>query len=166
LGGHVRGAFTGAAKKRVGKFLAAHGGTLLIDEIGEIDLPVQAKLFRALETRTITSVGCNEEQPADVRVMAATHRNLRSLADDGRFREDLYYRLHVVHIELPPRRQRPEDIPLLVDAFLRQLNDEHGWSVREVSPGAMDTRNTTAGRETSASCATSWKESCCCRGRK
>jgi two-component system, NtrC family, response regulator AtoC len=138
LFGHARGAFTGATEKRVGKFKAAHHGTLLIDEIGEMGLPVQAKLLRALETRTITPVGCNDEQPVDVRVVAATHRNLRALVAEGKFREDLYYRLHVVHIDLPPLRQRRDDIPLLVAAFLHQLNQEHNRKVREVSPDAMD----------------------------
>src|SRR5581483_2593125 len=138
LFGHARGAFTGATDKRIGKFMAANKGTLLIDEIGEMELPVQAKLLRALETRSISPVGANDEQPVDVRVVAATHRNLRSLADEGKFREDLYYRLHVVRIDLPPVRQRREDVPLLVATFLQQLNKEHGRNVQEVSLDAMD----------------------------
>jgi DNA-binding NtrC family response regulator len=138
LFGHAKGAFTGATDKRIGKFMAANKGTLLIDEIGEMDLPVQAKLLRALETRTISPIGANEEQAVDVRVVASTHRNLRSLADEGKFREDLYYRLHVVHIDLPPVRQRREDVPLLVATFLQQLNKEHGRNVQEVSLDAMD----------------------------
>ncbi len=138
LFGHARGAFTGATDKRIGKFMAANKGTLLIDEIGEMELPVQAKLLRALETRSISPIGANEEQPVDVRVVAATHRNLRSLADEGKFREDLYYRLHVVRIDLPPVRQRREDVPLLVATFLQQLNKEHGRNVQEVSLDAMD----------------------------
>jgi DNA-binding NtrC family response regulator len=138
LFGHAKGAFTGATENRIGKFMAAHRGTLLIDEIGEMDLPVQAKLLRALETRTINPIGSNGEQSVDVRVVAATHRNLRSLADQGKFREDLYYRLDVVQIELPPLRQRREDIPLLVATFLQQLNQEHGRNVQEVSLDAMD----------------------------
>jgi DNA-binding NtrC family response regulator len=138
LFGHAKGAFTGATDRRIGKFAAADRGTLLIDEIGEMDLPVQAKLLRALESHTITPVGTNEEQPVDVRVVTATHHNLYSLVDEGRFREDLYYRLHVVHIDLPPLRQRQEDVPLLVAAFLRLLNEEHGRDVRGVSPAALD----------------------------
>lgn len=138
LFGHVKGAFTGATDKRIGKFLAANRGTLLIDEIGEMELPVQAKLLRALETRTISPIGANEEQLVDVRVVTATHRNLRSLADEGKFREDLYYRLHVVQIDLPPLRQRREDVPLLVATFLQQLNKEHGRNVQEVRLDAMD----------------------------
>ena len=138
LFGHARGAFTGATEKRIGKFMAAHHGTLLIDEIGEMDLPVQAKLLRALEMRFITPVGSNEEQRVDVRVVAATHCNLRSLVEDGKFREDVYYRLNVVQIDLPPLRQRREDIPLLVDTFLQQLNRDLGRDVQEVAPDAMD----------------------------
>ena len=138
LFGHVRGAFTGATEKRIGKFKAAHRGTLLIDEVGEMDLSVQSKLLRTLETHTITPVGSNEEEPVDVRVVAATHCNLHSLAGAGKFRDDLYYRLHVLRIELAPLRQRREDIPLLVATFLKELNQEHGRNVQEVSPQAMD----------------------------
>ncbi len=138
LFGHSRGAFTGATEKRLGKFMFAHGGTLLIDEIGEMELPIQGKLLRALETRTISPVGSSEEQPIDVRVVAATHRNLRSLVESGKFREDLFYRLHVIHIDVPPLRQRSEDIPPLVNAFLRQLNQEHGRNVWKITPEAMN----------------------------
>jgi DNA-binding NtrC family response regulator len=138
LFGHARGAFTGATDKRIGKFMAANRGTLLIDEIGEMELPVQAKLLRSLETRTISPIGASEEQTVDVRVVAATHRNLRAFVDEGKFREDLYYRLHVVQIDLPPLRQRREDIPLLVATFLHQLNKEHGRNVLEVALDAMD----------------------------
>jgi transcriptional regulator with PAS, ATPase and Fis domain len=138
LFGHAKGDFTGATERRVGKFAAADRGTLLIDEIGEMELPVQAKLVRTLETHTISPVGSNDEQPVDVRVVAATHRNLRALVEAGRFREDLYYRLHVVHIDLPPLRQRRADIPLLVATFLQQFNRDHGRNVQEVSPAAMD----------------------------
>jgi DNA-binding NtrC family response regulator len=138
LFGHEKGAFTGATERRIGKFAAAHRGTLLIDEIGEMELPVQAKLVRALETRAISPVGSNNEQSVDVRVIAATHRNLRTLVADSRFREDLYYRLHVVVIEVSPLRERPEDIPLLVSAFLLQLNAEHGRTLQQVSPDTMD----------------------------
>ncbi|HEV3116544.1 MAG TPA: sigma-54 dependent transcriptional regulator [Gemmataceae bacterium] len=138
LFGHARGAFTGATERRIGKFAAADGGTLLIDEIGEMELPVQAKLVRTLETRMVSPVGSNEEQSVDVRVIAATHRNLRSLADEGRFREDLYFRLRVVQVNLPTLRQRRADIPLLVATFLQQLNQEHSRNVRGVSLDAMN----------------------------
>jgi two-component system, NtrC family, response regulator AtoC len=137
LFGHARGAFTGAVEKRLGQLPAANHGTLLIDEIGEMDLAIQAKLLRALETRAITPVGSNEEHVLDVRVLVATHRDLRALVAEGKFREDLYYRLHVVPIELPPLRDRPEDIPLLIAAFLPPLNKEHRRNVGEVSPEAM-----------------------------
>lgn len=138
LFGHAKGAFTGATDRRLGKFAAADRGTLLIDEIGEMALPVQAKLLRTLETRTINPVGSNDEQPVDVRVVAATHRDLRGMAESGTFREDLYYRLHVVHIHLPPLRQRRDDIPLLLSGFLDEFVREHGRDVREVTPAAMD----------------------------
>ena len=138
LFGHAKGAFTGATDRRLGKFAAADCGTLLIDEIGEMVLPVQAKLLRTLETRTINPVGSNDEQPVDVRVVAATHRDLRGMVETGTFREDLYYRLHVVHIHLPPLRQRRDDIPLLVSGFLDEFAREHGRDVREVTPAAMD----------------------------
>ena len=136
--GHAKGAFTGATDRRLGKFAAADRGTLLIDEIGEMALPVQAKLLRTLETRTINPVGSNDEQPVDVRVVAATHRDLRSMVETGTFRGDLYYRLHVVHIHLPPLRQRRDDIPLLVAGFLDEFAREHGRDVREVTPAAMN----------------------------
>jgi two-component system nitrogen regulation response regulator GlnG len=138
LFGHAKGAFTGATDRRLGKFAAADRGTLLIDEIGEMALPVQAKLLRTLETRAINPVGSNDEQPVDVRVVAATHRDLRGMVETGTFREDLYYRLHVVHIHLPPLRQRRDDIPLLVSGFLDEFAREHGRDVREVTPAAMD----------------------------
>jgi len=138
LFGHARGAFTGATEKHVGKFMAADRGTLLIDEIGEMELPVQAKLLRTLETRTITPIGSNEELPVDVRVVAATHRNLRSLANENKFRADLYYRLHVAVIDLPPLRQRRDDIPLLTATFLEQISQEHGRDEHYISPDAMD----------------------------
>jgi DNA-binding NtrC family response regulator len=137
LFGHVKGAFTGATDRRIGKFAAAHGGTLLVDEIGEMELPVQAKLLRTLETHTISPVGSNEDQRVDVRVVAATHHNLLALVKEGKFREDLYYRLNVIHIDLPPLRERLEDIPLLVAVFLQQLAKEHGRDMQQVSPAAM-----------------------------
>jgi two-component system, NtrC family, response regulator AtoC len=138
LFGHAKGAFTGATERRLGKFAAADRGTLLIDEIGEMELPVQAKLLRTLETHKVNPVGSNDEQTVDVRAVASTHRDLRSLVQKGTFREDLYYRLHLVHIDVPPLRQRREDIPLLVGTFLQQLNQEHGRKVEKVAPAAMD----------------------------
>ncbi len=119
--GHVRGAFTGAAYDREGRFAAADGGTLFIDEIGDCELSVQAKLLRVLETRRFTPVGGNTERKADVRVVAATSRNLRQKVAEGEFREDLYYRLNVISLRLPPLRERRDDIPLLIEAFLDEF---------------------------------------------
>lgn len=136
--GHAKGAFTGATEKHLGKFVAADHGTLLIDEIGEMTTPVQAKLLRVLETHAVTPVGSNSERAVDVRVLTATHRDLRCLADAGNFREDLFYRLHVVTIDLPPLRQRRCDIPSLVLTFLQEFNTEHGRRVAGISPAALD----------------------------
>jgi len=121
LFGHVKGAFTGADTNRVGRFEAAHGGTLFVDEIGDLGVPSQAKLLRVMENRLITPVGSNETKEVDVRVVFATNRNLERLVSEGRFREDLYYRINVVTISLPPVRERHEDIRLLVDHFLDEV---------------------------------------------
>jgi DNA-binding NtrC family response regulator len=122
LFGHVKGAFTDAAADRVGRFEAASGGTLFIDEIGDLKLQSQAKLLRVLETRVINRVGSNQDVAVDVRVIAATSRNLSALLTRGQFREDLYYRLNVVQIRLPDLRERQEDIPQLVEYFLDDLS--------------------------------------------
>lgn len=121
LFGHVAGAFTGANCEALGCFQAANGGTLFLDEIGELELPLQAKLLRVLQERVVTPVGSYAGRPIDVRVVAATNRNLLHEVRAGRFREDLYYRLHVVHLQTTPLHDRPEDIPELAAAFLRQL---------------------------------------------
>ncbi|MDI1446642.1 sigma 54-interacting transcriptional regulator [Polyangium sp. 6x1] len=128
LFGHRRGCFTGATENRVGRFEAAHGGTLFLDEIGELPLELQPKLLRALETRTITRLGENEPRRADVRIVAATNRSLAAEVDRGRFREDLYYRLAVVPVRMPPLRERLDDIPLLVRHF------EKEWQGRKDAP--------------------------------
>jgi transcriptional regulator with GAF, ATPase, and Fis domain len=117
LFGHVRGAFSGAVSDRRGVFEEAHGGTLFLDEIGEMPLSVQAKLLRAIETRSVRRVGGNTERPVDVRIVAATNRSLAQLANTGAFREDLYYRLAVVEVKLPPLRARADDIPILAQHF-------------------------------------------------
>jgi DNA-binding NtrC family response regulator len=118
LFGHVRGAFTGAAESRRGALEAADGGTLLLDEVGELDLELQPQLLRALEERQVKRVGASAYVPIDIRVIAATNRDLAQLAEEGRFRLDLFYRLNVVRIELPPLRERADDIPLLAQHFL------------------------------------------------
>jgi transcriptional regulator with PAS, ATPase and Fis domain len=121
LFGHVRGSFSGAVGDRKGVFEEAHGGTLFLDEIGEMPLSVQAKLLRAIETRSVRRVGGNSERPVDVRIIAATNRSLAACANQGTFREDLYYRLAVVEVKLPPLRARSEDIPLLASHFHARL---------------------------------------------
>ena len=137
LFGHAKGAFTGAAEKRIGKFLAADGGTLLVDEIAEMQLDLQSKLLRAIETRRIAPLGSNEELDLDVRIIASTHRGLQELIKQGKFREDLYYRLNVVNIKLPPLRERREDIPLLVRAFIEQIAEENQRPVCDITPEAL-----------------------------
>jgi len=124
LFGHERGAFTGASAARAGAFEEADGGTIFLDEIGELPLDLQPKLLRAIEHRQIRRVGSNLHKTVDVRLVAATHRDLRADVNDGRFRPDLYFRLAVVRINLPPLRERPEDIPLLVERIVDGLVDD------------------------------------------
>ncbi len=121
LFGHERGAFTGAVKKRDGRFRAAHGGTLLLDEVAEMSMPAQAKLLRVLQEGVIEPLGTNESVRVDVRVISATNRNLKERVNEGLFREDLYYRLNVLNIDIPPLRERKGDLPLLVQFFLKKL---------------------------------------------
>ncbi len=137
LFGHVRGAFTGATDKRMGRFEQADAGTLFIDEIGDFEIGLQAKLLRVLETLTLTPVGGHEDRKVDVRVLAATSRDLRKMVADGTFREDLFYRLNVVQIVLPPLRERTDDVPVLVEHFLREISESKKTSPRRVNPEVM-----------------------------
>ena len=137
LFGHEKGAFTGAISARQGRFEMAEGGTLFLDEIGDMSLPMQVKLLRVLQERTFERVGSNKPIAANVRVVAATHRNLEENIKDGSFREDLFYRLNVFPIEMPPLRERVEDIPLLVNELIRRIEHEKRGSVRLTSGAVM-----------------------------
>jgi transcriptional regulator with PAS, ATPase and Fis domain len=137
LFGHVRGAFTGAHRDHPGFFRSAHRGTVFLDELGEMPLELQAKLLRVLETRTVIPVGGREPVAVDVRIVAATHQSLRKAVADGRFRADLMYRLRVVPIFLPPLRQRPTDVGLLVEKLLEELDGLGGRHIARVSPAAL-----------------------------
>ena len=139
LFGHERGAFTGAADLRIGKFQQVDGGTLFLDEIGDMPLSAQAKMLRVLQDGSFERVGSNKTLRADVRVIAATNQNLDELVEEGLFRRDLYYRLKVFAIRLPPLRERLDDLPLLVDYFIRLFNEELGKSVRSLSAEALQT---------------------------
>ncbi|MFL6584754.1 MAG: sigma-54-dependent transcriptional regulator [Chthoniobacterales bacterium] len=139
LFGHERGAFTGAHERRIGRFEQANGGTIFLDEIGEIDPATQVKLLRVIsEERSFERVGGNQTLKADVRLIAATNKNLERLVADGKFRDDLYFRLNVVHITMPPLRERKEDIPLLVNNFLRHFCKENEKPLLEITAEAMN----------------------------
>jgi two-component system response regulator AtoC len=137
LFGHERGAFTGATEKRIGRFEQADGGTLFLDEVGEIDASTQVKLLRVLGERTVERVGGNKTIKVDVRLLAATNKDLEAMVAAGEFREDLFYRLNVVRLTLPPLRDRTEDIPLLADAFLKDFAKENSDEVKALSSEAM-----------------------------
>ncbi|MGH9687040.1 MAG: sigma-54-dependent transcriptional regulator [Candidatus Acidiferrales bacterium] len=137
LFGHEKGAFTGAAARHVGKFEQAQGGTLFLDEIGDMPLTMQAKLLRVLEEREIERVGGGQPLPVDVRVVVATHRNLEEQVRQGTFREDLYHRIFVFPIALPPLRDRHEDIRVLADHFVRQLAEQNSWKPKTFSREAL-----------------------------
>ena len=137
LFGHEKGAFTGAITSRAGRFELANGGTLFLDEIGDMPLPMQVKLLRVLQERTFERVGSNKTQSADVRIIAATHKNLESMIEVGAFREDLYYRLNVFPIEMAPLRERVEDIPLLMNELISRMEHEKRGSIRFNSGAIM-----------------------------
>lgn len=138
LFGHEKGAFTGAHERRIGRFEQAQGGTLFLDEIGEIDASIQIKLLRFLGERAFERVGSNKTLIADVRLVTATNKNLEEMVKAGTFREDLYFRLKVVEIVLPPLRDRLSDVPLLAQAFLREFAEENKKPVQEFAPDALD----------------------------
>ncbi len=136
LFGHEKGAFTGALSRVIGKFEYANQGTLFLDEVGDMPLTTQIKLLRVLEEREIVRVGSNEPVPVDVRLVAATNKNLIEAVSDGRFREDLYFRLKVVSIKLPPLKERAGDIHLLIDFFIAEFNKQHGKKIESISAEA------------------------------
>jgi two-component system nitrogen regulation response regulator GlnG len=138
LFGHEKGAFTGADRKRIGKFEQVSGGTLFLDEVGDMPLALQAKMLRLLQEQTFERVGGNETVHTDVRLIAATHRDLKAWSEEGKFRPDLYYRLNVFAIHLPPLRERGDDLPLLVRHYLRRSSRELGREVREVAAEALE----------------------------
>jgi transcriptional regulator with PAS, ATPase and Fis domain len=138
LFGHEKGAFTGAVQRRKGKFEAAHGGTILLDEIGDMPLPLQAKLLRVLESQSFERLGGNERVTVDVRTVYATGKNLKEEVEAGRFRRDLYYRLNVLPITIPPLRERREDIPVLVRHFLELFGRKLGKETLDISPTTQD----------------------------
>src|SRR5215217_3382326 len=137
LFGHVKGAFTGATDRRMGRFEQADGGTLFVDEIGDFELGLQAKLLRVLETLTVTPVGGADDRKVNVRVLAATSRNIVQMVKEGTFREDLYYRLNVITITLPPLRERTDDIPILCEHFLKDICDSKHTARKRISPEVM-----------------------------
>jgi transcriptional regulator with PAS, ATPase and Fis domain len=137
LFGHAKGAFTGAYRDHIGKFEYANQGTIFLDEIGEISQTMQVKLLRVLQERIIVRVGDNREIPVDVRVVVATNKNLRNLVTKGKFREDLFYRLNVFPIHLPPLRDRGTDIPLLIQHFINKFRNRNGTQIFDCSPDAM-----------------------------
>ncbi|WP_024327972.1 sigma-54 dependent transcriptional regulator [Thioalkalivibrio sp. AKL19] len=136
LFGHEKGAFTGAVRARPGVFEQAHGGTLFLDEVGDMPPVMQVKLLRAIQERQIVRVGGEKPIPVELRLICATHRDLLQMVREGSFREDLYYRIHVIHLRIPPLRERPEDIPWLVRRFLEGYAREHGEPVKTLTPTA------------------------------
>ena len=137
LFGHVKGSFTGAIKDKQGKFELANGGTIFLDEIGDMSLVAQAKVLRALQESKVSPVGSDKELKVDVRVIAATNKNMQKEIEEGRFREDLYHRLSVIEIYVPSLDERKEDIPMLVKHFSKLIGDEYGTAPKEFSEEAL-----------------------------
>ena len=135
--GHVKGAFTGAVQTRIGRFEQANGGSIFLDEIGNMPVTLQVKLLRVLQEREFERVGGNSTVKVDVRIIAATSSNLEQMVKEGTFREDLYYRLNVIPINLPPLRERREDVPLLVQRFIRHFCEAHKLELKTMSPPVM-----------------------------
>lgn len=138
LFGHVKGAFTSAVKDRAGKFEAAHNGTIFLDEIGDMSLSAQAKVLRALQENKISRVGSDKDIKVDVRIVAATNKDLKKEIGEGKFREDLYHRLAVILIKVPSLNERRDDIPLLIDYFTKKIAEEHGSAPKNFTPKAID----------------------------
>ena len=138
LFGHEKGSFTGAYKQRIGKFEQANGGSLFLDEIGDMSLSAQAKVLRALQENRISRIGSDKQINVDVRIMAATNKDLLLEIEKGNFREDLYHRLSVILIHVPPLRDRREDIPLIAGSFLKEISDEYSMNDLEIAPDAME----------------------------
>jgi transcriptional regulator with GAF, ATPase, and Fis domain len=137
LFGHVKGAFTGAVNSRVGRFELAHRGTLFIDEVASMSLPLQSKLLRALQEREVERVGESKPLKVDIRIIAATNSDLRVMVKEGSFREDLYYRLNVIPVRLPPLRARREDVPLLAQHFIKKSCQDNGVAVKPISQDSL-----------------------------
>lgn len=137
--GHRKGSFTGATADKEGLFQAARGGTLFLDEVGELPLSMQVKLLRAIQERAVRPVGAHAEEPVDVRILSASHQDLSRLVADGKFRQDLYFRINVITLRVPPLRERVEDVPLLAEHILARLAEREGGAPRRLSPSALET---------------------------
>lgn len=136
--GHRKGSFSGAHADKPGLFQAAHGGTLFLDEVAELPLQMQVKLLRAIQEKSVRAVGAANEEPVDVRILSATHKDLAELVEDGRFRHDLYYRINVIELKVPPLRERRQDLPELAAAVLARLARSHGRATPLLAPSALE----------------------------